>query len=108
MKQIKASDGKKFAHLLGKNTIEIKRQRQHFIITGHDFRIIGTAPNDNEKIYLNVENGVLMEDGLNITEILEPGQEEQKPTETKEQEGEEKPVETEAEAAKISNEEQVE
>ena len=64
MKRIKTANGETFAHVLGKGTVEIKRQNQRFIITGSDFQIFGTEPTHTRKTVLSVENGRLLEDDI--------------------------------------------
>lgn len=64
MKRIKTANGETFAHVLGKGTIEIRRQKQRFIITGSDFQIIGTEPTQTRKMVLAIEDGRLLEDDI--------------------------------------------
>lgn len=76
MRRVKAKGGKTFAHVLGKGTIEIQRQKQRFIVTGQDFQIIGTSPDGTEKLVLAVENGILIDDGLEFKDEGDPTDEE--------------------------------
>ena len=72
MKRIKANDSDHvFAHVLGRGTIEIVRQKQKFVISGSDFMIIGTTPDGKEKMVVNVEDGVLVEEDLKFKETPE-------------------------------------
>jgi hypothetical protein len=77
MKRIKDNDSDHvFAHLLGKNTIEIVRQKQRFIISGTDFTLIGTSSTGKEKMVLTVEDGKLIEDDLKFRDTPELSDEE--------------------------------
>lgn len=97
MRRIKAGGGKTFAHVLGKGTIEIRRQKQRFIVTGTDFQIIGTSPDDKEKLVLQVENGYLLEEGLEFKDDGDPTDEEREKLE-QQQQNEPKPEDTESAA----------
>ena len=97
MRRIKSKGGKTFAHVLGKGTIEIKRQKQRFIVTGTDFQIIGTSPDTDDKLILQVEGGILSEDGLEFIEDNELTDEERAELDAK---GAKPPTDVEADALK--------
>lgn len=77
MRRIKTENNETFAHVLGKGTIEIKRQNQRFIITGDNFQIIGTEPTQTRKMVVAVEGGRLIEDDI-IVEDTAISEEQQK------------------------------
>ena len=98
MKRIKATNTDHvFAHVLGKNTIEIVRQKQKFVITGTDFMIIGTTPDGKEKMVLNIEDGTLLEDELKFKDTPELTDEEKLAQEEAQRKAEEE-AETEEDA----------
>lgn len=98
MKRIKTANGETFAHVLGKGTIEIKRQNQRFIVTGTDFQIIGTEPTHTRKTVLAVENGRLLEDDI----ILE---DDDNLTDEERQQMEQQKIESQQQADNIETEE---
>ena len=98
MKRIKTANGETFAHVLGKGTIEIKRQNQRFIITGTDFQIIGTEPTHTRKTVLAIENGRLLEDDVII-------EDDDKLTDAQREEMEQQKVQAEEDAKNIETEE---
>lgn len=98
MKRIKDNDSDHvFAHLLGKNTIEIVRQKQRFIISGSDFTLIGTSSTGKEKMVLTVEDGKLIEDDLKFRDTPELSDEEKEALEKAQKDAEEN-TETEEDA----------
>lgn len=100
MKRIKDNDSDHvFAHLLGKNTIEIVRQKQRFIISGSDFTLIGTSSTGKEKMVLTVEDGKLIEDDLKFRDTPELSDEE-KEAQAQAQKDAEENTETEEDAMK--------
>ena len=100
MKRIKDNDSDHvFAHLLGKNTIEIVRQKQRFIISGTDFTLIGTSSTGKEKMVLTVEDGKLIEDDLKFRDTPELSDEE-KEAQAQAQKDAEENTETEEDAMK--------
>ena len=100
MKRIKDNDSDHvFAHLLGKNTIEIVRQKQRFIISGTDFTLIGTSSTGKEKMVLTVEDGKLIEDDLKFRDTPELSDEE-KEAQAQAQKDAEDNTETEEDAMK--------
>ena len=98
MKRIKTANGETFAHVLGKGTIEIRRQKQRFIITGSDFQIIGTEPTQTRKMVLAVEEGRLLEDDI----ILE---DDDNMTDAERQEMEQQKLDSEKQAQNTETEE---
>lgn len=98
MKRIKTENGETFAHLLGKGTIEIKRQKQKFIVTGSDFQIIGTEPNQNRKMVVSVEDSVLLEDDILLEDDDNLTDEERKAMQQQKDESQQNPLETEEDA----------
>ena len=97
MKRIKTANGETFAHVLGKGTIEIRRQKQRFIITGSDFQIIGTEPTQTRKMVLAVENGRLLEDDVML-------EDDDNLTDEQRQEMEQQKLESEQQAANTETE----
>lgn len=110
MKRIKTAGGETFAHVLGKGTIEIRRQKQRFIITGSDFQIIGTEPTQTRKMVLAVENSRLIEDDIILEDDDNLTDEERQAMEQQKLEAEEqaKNVETEEDGLNKANKLEIE
>lgn len=104
MRKIKDSKGKTFAIVVGKGTVEIKRSNQHFIITGSDFSVLGTSAfSPDEKEYIQVEDGQLVEEGLNIVSSDNISDEEREQMEKQKEEAQEKAETQETEKAALKD-----
>lgn len=71
MRKLKCSNpkcGRVWAHVLGNKTLDIARQKHQITITGDNVNVIGTCGFCNSKTAVFVEDGKLVEEGLEFVD----------------------------------------